>query len=70
MVNNNTGWWCNVPILKNDGVKVNGFRMTSLFDELENHPFMFETTNQTRWLGDIWDTPIAGNLHLEENDVI
>jgi len=48
MVNNNTGWWCNVPILKNDGVKVNGFRMTSLFDELENHPFMFETTNQTR----------------------
>ena len=25
------GWWCNFTILKNDGVKVNGFRMTSLF---------------------------------------
>jgi hypothetical protein len=24
MVDNNTGWWGNVPILKNDGVKVNG----------------------------------------------
>jgi hypothetical protein len=36
--------------------------------EMENHPFMFETTNQARWLGDIWDiwdTPIVGNLHLE-----
>jgi hypothetical protein len=25
-----TGWWCNVPILKNDGVKVNGFQMTDI----------------------------------------
>jgi hypothetical protein len=22
-----TGWWCNVPILKNDGVKVNGKKL-------------------------------------------
>ena len=25
---------------------VNGFRMTSLFYEMENNPFMFETTKQ------------------------
>jgi len=25
-----TGWWRNVPILKNDGVKVNGFQMTDI----------------------------------------
>ena len=39
------GWWCNVPILKNDGVKVNGFRMTS---HMWNGFFfvMFESTNQ------------------------
>ena len=30
------GWWCNVPILKNDGVKVNGLRMTSRFYEMED----------------------------------
>ena len=45
MVNNNTGWWCNVPILKkwwsesqwvSDDIPFN--------DELENNPFMFETT--------------------------
>jgi len=36
------------PFLKNDGVrKVNGFRMTSFFYEMENNPVMFETTNQT-----------------------
>ena len=39
-----TGWWCNVPILKNDGVKVNGFRMTThIWWKIK---FMFETTNQ------------------------
>ena len=31
----NSAWWCNVP-LKNDGVKVNGVRMTSFFYEMEN----------------------------------
>jgi len=35
-----------VPILKNDGVKVNGVGMTSLFYETENISAMFETTNQ------------------------
>jgi len=35
-----------VPILKNDGVKVNGVGMTSLFYEMENKKVMFETTNQ------------------------
>ena len=41
-----TAWWCNVPILKNHGVKVNGVGMTSLFYEMENKKVMFETTNQ------------------------
>jgi hypothetical protein len=43
-MNNISGWWCNVPILKNDGVKVN---------DKDDIPymtwkikFMFETTNQ------------------------
>jgi len=40
------GWWCNFTILKNDGVKVNGFRMTSFFYEMENKIPWFETTNQ------------------------
>ena len=43
-----TGWWCWLTILKNDGVKDNGFRMTSLIYEMENNPFMFQTTNQVR----------------------
>jgi hypothetical protein len=33
-------------ILKNDGVKVNGVEMTSLFYEMEFIKAMFETTNQ------------------------
>jgi hypothetical protein len=31
--------------LKNDGVKVNGKDELSLFYEMENNPFMFETTS-------------------------
>ena len=41
-----SGWWCNVPILKNGGVKVHGFRMTSLFYEMEHKIPWFETTKQ------------------------
>ena len=31
----NAGWWCNFPILKNDGVKVNGKDDIHLY-EMEN----------------------------------
>jgi hypothetical protein len=30
------GWWCNVPILKNYEVKVNGVGMTSHIYEMEH----------------------------------
>ena len=45
-----TVWWCNFTILKNDGVKVNGFRTTTRqpIYEMENNN-MFETTNQLKW---------------------
>jgi hypothetical protein len=37
-------WWCNVPILKNDGVKVNGKDDIPYMKwKIKN---MFETTNQ------------------------
>ena len=41
-------WFFARPLspLKNDGELVNGFRMTSLFYEMENDLFMFQTTNQ------------------------
>ena len=42
MVNNNTGCCCNVPILKNDGVKVNG-KDDIPYMKWNNNPFMFET---------------------------
>jgi hypothetical protein len=38
-----------VPILKNDGVKVNGFRMTSQKNDMEKSNYQipwFEATNQ------------------------
>ena len=35
-----------ITILKNDGVQVNGFRMTSHWNDMENNIAMFETTNQ------------------------
>jgi len=41
-----------ITILKNDGVKVNGFRMTSHFWKWKIK-FMFETTNQTCF-DEIW----------------
>ena len=45
MVNNNTGWWCNVPILKNIGVGfVNGKDDVPYMTW--KIKFMFETTNQ------------------------
>ena len=44
-----SGWWCVLTILKNDGVKVNGFRMTSLFYEMENHGAMFQSP-PTSWI--------------------
>ena len=44
-----TAWWCWLcPSWKMMEFMefVNGFRMTSLFYEMENNPFMSETTNQ------------------------
>jgi len=49
-MNSISAWWCNVPILKNDGVKVHGFRMTSLFYEMEHKRVMIETTNQNIYI--------------------
>ena len=41
-----TAWWFYITILKNMMDFVNGFRMTSHPNEMENNPFMFETSNQ------------------------
>ena len=38
-----TGWWCNVPILKNDGVKVHG---KDDIPYMMGKKIMFETTHQ------------------------
>ena len=39
-----TGWWCNVPILKHDGVKVN--RKDNIPYMKWNMKLMFQTTKQ------------------------
>jgi len=38
-------WWCNVPILKNDGVRQWVSDDIPIY-EMENNPVMFQTTNQ------------------------
>jgi len=40
------GWWWVLTILKNDGVKVNGFRMTSIHMTWKIIQPCVETTNQ------------------------